>query len=169
MSIASSSSPPGLDKIENLAGVDGEWENRVENVAFTNNGFHTMVLEGQRGVYTVLEVVTVENAEVKALLPAPVYTVTRHGPLVNTFPLVNSFLGEGGKPNVGAAKGRAAASALVGCSAEKNDALEAARSAMDRLVEGVEGLARTEELSSFFHALSQFTISIEPTLSNHVT
>jgi hypothetical protein len=58
--------------------------------------------------------------------------VTRHGPLVNT------FSGEGFKPKVGAAKDLAATSAIVGCFAEKNAALEAAKNAMDRLVEGVE-------------------------------
>ena len=60
----------------------------------------------------------------------------------------------------------------MGCFAEKNAALEAAKNAMDRMVEGVEGVegvARTEELSSFCHAPPQFTIFIEPTLSNHVT
>ena len=75
---------------------------------------------------------------VKALLPVPVYTVTRHGPLVNT------FSGEGFKPTVGAAKDPAATSAIVGCFSEKNAALEAAKNAMDRLVEGVEGVARSE-------------------------
>ena len=139
-----SSSPPGLYKIEHLAEVDDEFGNRVENEAFTDCGFHTMVLEGQRGAYTVLEVITEENAEVKALLPVPVYTVTRHGPLVNTFSLVNTFTGEGGKQNVGAAKGVAATSAIVSCFAEKKAALEAAKNAMDRLVEGVEGVNRSE-------------------------
>jgi hypothetical protein len=43
----------------------------------------------------------VENAEVKALLPALVYTVTRHGPLVNSLgPLVNTYSDEGGKTKI---------------------------------------------------------------------
>lgn len=57
-------------------------------------------------------------------------------PLINTFSLISIFLDEQAKPKVGAATGVAATSAIVGCFAEKNAALEAAKGAMDRLVEG---------------------------------
>ena len=65
-------------------------------------------------------------------------------PLINTFSLVNTVSDEQAKPKVGAATGLAATSGLVGCFAEKNAALEAAKNAMDRLVEGMEGVARSE-------------------------
>ena len=65
-------------------------------------------------------------------------------PLINTFSLISIFLDEQAKPKVGAATGVAATSAIVGCFAEKNAALEAAKGAMDRLVEGVEGVNRSE-------------------------
>jgi hypothetical protein len=88
----------------------------------------------------------------KALLPAPVYTVTSHGPLINTFSLVSTYTAEGAKPKPGVAVGMTAISGFVGCFAERKDALEAAKKAMEELVEGVEGVARTEELPSSFHA-----------------
>ncbi|KAG9198685.1 hypothetical protein G6514_009724 [Epicoccum nigrum] len=142
-----SDSPAGLSKLKNLCTADDGWGGRVDNLAFDTEGFHTLILDGQRGSYTVLQVLAVENAEVKALLPAPVYTVTRHGPLVNTLgPLVNTYTDEGGKSKLGTTQGMAATSAFAGAFAERKDALEAARKAMAEMVEGVEGVARTETM-----------------------
>jgi hypothetical protein len=140
-----SDSPRGLEKLEKISVIDDAYRER-DNPAFIANGFHKIILDGQRGVYTVLEVIAVDNAEVKALLPAPVYTVISHGPLTNTESLANSFSDEGGKSKVVAGHGRAATSALVGSFAERNAALEAAKTVMDELVEGVDGVARSEVL-----------------------
>ena len=135
-----SNSPAGLSKLKSLCTADDGWGGRVDNLAFDTEGFHTLILDGQRDSYTVLQVLAVENAEVKAVLPAPVYTVTRHGPLVNT------YTDEGGKSKLGTAQGMAATSAFVGAFAERKDALEAARKAMAAMAEGVEGVARTETM-----------------------
>jgi hypothetical protein len=46
----------------NLSPQDDGWIKRVENAAFETDGFHTLILDGQRGAYTVLQVLAVENS-----------------------------------------------------------------------------------------------------------
>lgn len=134
-----SDSPSALDKLEALQYTLDEFGEQCPNPAFTQHGFTTFVIEGQRGTYTVLEVLRERNEKVAEVLPAPVYTVTRHGPLVHT------FSGVGMKTKLGVAKGIAATSTLVGSFVERKDAVAMARRAMDVLV-GCKGMVtRTED------------------------
>ncbi|KAF3042941.1 hypothetical protein E8E12_007927 [Didymella heteroderae] len=104
-----SDSPSALDKLESLQySAPDVWGEQTANPRFKKEGFTTFVVEGQRGTYTVLEILREENAKVREVLPAPVYTVTRHGPLVHT------YSGVGGKTKLESAKGVAATSMLVG-------------------------------------------------------
>ena len=68
----------------NLASRDDEWGERVENAAFEIDSFHTVILDDQRGTYTVLQALAVGNADLKALLSDSVHSVARHDPIVNT-------------------------------------------------------------------------------------
>ena len=126
-----SDSPSALDKLEALQySAPDVWGESVKNEAFEREGFTTFVIEGQRGTYTVLEVLREQNKKVRDVLPAPVYTVTRHGPLVHT------FSGVGAKARLDVAKGVAATSALVGSYVERKDAMTAAKITMDMLLAG---------------------------------
>ena len=135
-----SDSPSALDKLEALQySAPDVWGEREKNPTFEKDGFTTFVIEGQRDTYTVLEVLREQNPRVREVLPAPVYIVTRHGPLVHT------FSGVGFKMKVGVAKGVAATSTLVGSFVERRDAQTAARIAMDLLVGSEEMVSRIEE------------------------
>ncbi|KAJ8117570.1 hypothetical protein OPT61_g1259 [Boeremia exigua] len=135
-----SDSPSALDKLESLQYfAEDVWGERKENTAFEKQGFTTLIIEGQRGTYTVLEVLREENAKVKEVLPAPVYTVTRHGPLVHT------FIGVGTKSKLGVAKGVAATSTLVGSFVDRKDAESAAKATMDLLTRGEDTVSRIED------------------------
>jgi hypothetical protein len=142
MEIASDS-PPGLTKLATISEIFSLYGGREENPAYVTGGFRTMILDGQHGTYKVLQVLAVENAEVKSVvLPAPVFNVTRHGPIVNL------LAGVGAKAKVIGEKGMAATSSFVGCYTKKEDAVEAAQKAMDQLVEGKEGVMRHEKAGS---------------------
>ncbi|KAF1922838.1 uncharacterized protein M421DRAFT_104806 [Didymella exigua CBS 183.55] len=134
-----SDSPPALDKLEDLQYTAADvWDERVAKPHFAEQGFTTFVVEGQRGTYTVLEVLREENGRVRDVLPAPVYTVTRHGPLVHT------YTGVGMKMKLDVAKGMAATSTLVGSYVERKDAQLAARMTMELLV-GEEKVSAIED------------------------
>ncbi|KAJ4984871.1 hypothetical protein SVAN01_09655 [Stagonosporopsis vannaccii] len=135
-----SDSPSALDKLEAVQFKPTDcWGERRLDPSFAQNGFTTFVIEGQRETYTVLEVLRERNEKVAEVLPAPVYTVTRHGPLVHT------FLGVGTKTKLDVAKGVAATSTLVGSFVERKDAMAVARVVMDTLI-GHEGMVnRTED------------------------
>lgn len=135
-----SDSPSALDKLEALQySTPDVWGERRLNPSFAEHGFTTFVVEGQRGTYTVLEVLRELNPKVAEVLPAPVYTVTRHGPLVHT------FSGVGKTTKLDAAKGVAATSTLVGSFVERGDAMVAAKGAMDGLVRGEGMVSRIED------------------------
>lgn len=95
-----SNSPRAIDKLEAIRNIEDVWGDKEENVEFSERGFGTFVVEGQRGVYTVLKILREENKAVREELPAPVYVVTAHGPLANdtgyvaTTRLVGSFVGQ---------------------------------------------------------------------------
>lgn len=134
-----SDSPSALDKLESLQyTVPDVWGDQTLNPAFQKQGFTTFVIEGQRDTYTVLEILREENEKVREVLPAPVYTVTRHGPLVHT------YSGVGDKAKLQKAEGVAATSTLVGGYVERKDAQLAARMAMDALI-GQEKVSRIED------------------------
>ncbi|KAL1646226.1 hypothetical protein SLS61_007891 [Didymella pomorum] len=110
------------------------------NPSFEKEGFTTFVIEGQHGTYTVLEVLREENDKVREVLPAPVYTVSRHGPLVHR------YSGVGGKAKLQKAEGIATTSTLIGSYVERKDAQLAARMTMDMLVgEEEEEVSRIED------------------------
>ncbi|KAF3039616.1 hypothetical protein E8E11_003598 [Didymella keratinophila] len=134
-----SDSPSALDKLESLQySAPDVWGDQAFNPAFEKEGFTTFVIEGQRGTYTVLEILREKNEKVREVLPAPVYTVTRHGPLVHT------YSGVGGKAKLQKAEGVAATSTLVGSFVKRKDAQLAARMTMDLLV-GEEKVSRIED------------------------
>ncbi|OSS47686.1 hypothetical protein B5807_07400 [Epicoccum nigrum] len=57
-------SPAGLQKLENLFEHDDKWGERVDNPAFETDGFHTLLLEGQRRVIIHHELEPVANCYV---------------------------------------------------------------------------------------------------------
>ncbi|KAJ4372690.1 hypothetical protein N0V86_008054 [Didymella sp. IMI 355093] len=129
-----SDSPSALDKLEALQYTDPDvWDELHPKPAFSSTGFTTFVIDGQRGTYTVLEILREENSKVRELFPAPVYTVTRHGPLVHT------YTGVGMKTKLDIAKGVAATSTLVGSYVDRKDAQLAARMTMDQFGRRGEG------------------------------
>jgi hypothetical protein len=135
-----SDSPSALDKLEALQYTAPDvWGEREKNPNFERDGFTTFVVEGQRGTYTVLDILREQNPGVREVLPAPVFTVTRHGPLIYT------FSGVGLKTKLGVAKGVAATSMLVGSFVERKDAMTAAKVTMDMLVAGEVKVSRTED------------------------
>ncbi|KAF2126509.1 hypothetical protein P153DRAFT_322473 [Dothidotthia symphoricarpi CBS 119687] len=117
-----SNSPSAIDKLDDLRWVEDVWGEREPNVGF-EKGFRTFVVDGQRGIYTVLRILTEKNQVVHEVLPAAVYTVTAHGPLTNASVK---------------AKGYASTSRLVGSFVERADAKAAATEAMQELVQGLE-------------------------------
>lgn len=134
-----SDSPSALDKLESLQySAPDVWGETAPNPAFEKEGFTTFVIDGQRGTYTVLEILREANTRVRDVLPAPVYTVTRHGPLVH------KYSGVGGKAKLQKAEGVAATSTLVGSFVKKKDAQRAARMTMDLLV-GEEKVSSIED------------------------
>ena len=101
------------------------WGEKEANLEFAERGFGTFVVEGQRGIYTVLKILREENRAVREELPAPVYVVTAHGPLVNDV-------------------GYVATTRLVGAFVGQQDAKRAALGAMEGLVEGKKVSKRSE-------------------------
>ncbi|KAH6642076.1 hypothetical protein C7974DRAFT_420416 [Boeremia exigua] len=135
-----SDSPSALDKLEALEYSAADvWGTSQLNPDFATQGFTTFVIEGQRDTYTVLEVLREANARVREVLPAPVYTVTRHGPLIHT------FSGIGAKMKLGVAKGVAATSTLVGSFVDRKDAKAAAGAAMDFMTGGEGSVRKIED------------------------
>lgn len=135
-----SDSPSALDKLETLQYTAPDvWGEQEKNPNFERDGFTTFVVDGQRGTYTVLEILHEQNPKVREVLPAPIYTVTRHGPLIHT------FSGVGLKTKLDIAKGVAATSTLVGSFVERKDAVAAAKITMDRLVAGEAMVSMTED------------------------
>jgi hypothetical protein len=125
-----SNSPSAIDKLENLRNIEDVWGDVEENVDFQERGFQTFVIEGQRGIYTVLKILREENMDAFYELPSPVYTVTSHGPLVH------AITSAGGTSFNTGAKGYAATSKLVGTRVDRKDAKKAAHKAMRELTEG---------------------------------
>lgn len=120
-------SPSAIDKLDALRTIEDVWGDTEPNWDFEERGFTTFVVKGQRGTYTVLRILREENPDVFANLPCPVYTITTHGPL-------NS---EG--------KGYADRTKLVGSWVERKDAREVAEKCMGEMLEGEEGVKRSED------------------------
>lgn len=134
-----SNSPSAIDKLTLLSeGEEDVWGEREKNRDFEENGFGTFVVEGQRGVFTVLKIFREVNGEVHGALPAPVYTVIASGPLTMA-PTYLQQVQVGGKPT-----GYAATTRLVGSFVDRSAAQSSARQTMGGLVDGVSGVTRTE-------------------------
>jgi hypothetical protein len=133
-----SNSPKAIDKLDALRSIEDVWGDTEPNHEYAERGFGTFIVEGQRGVYTVLQVLREENAAVYAELPSPVYTVTRHGPLIHSVTSASSTT------IAKKAKGYVNTSKFVGTFVERKDAKSAAQEAMKEMTEGVEGLKFTE-------------------------
>ncbi|KAH7384322.1 hypothetical protein DE146DRAFT_770089 [Phaeosphaeria sp. MPI-PUGE-AT-0046c] len=126
-----SDSPSAIDKLDALSSTTDVWGAPTPNKAFSERGFTTFVVNGQRGTFTLLEVLREENKPVFDTLLAPVYTVSAHGPLAHT----PDYLGR-----VGVAE----TSKLVGSFVRRDEAKEAAGKAMEELVKGEVGVKRSE-------------------------
>lgn len=122
-----SNSPKAIDKLAAIRSIEDVWGDSEPNLEFAERGFSTFVVDGQRGVYTVLKILREENEAVKEELPSPVYTITTHGPL--------SHKGEG----------YVATTKLVGSYVERAEAKGAAEKAMRDLVKGEKGLKESED------------------------
>jgi hypothetical protein len=123
-----SNSPKAIDKLEAIRFISDVWGDKEANEEFAERGFGTFVVDGQRGVYTVLKVLREENKEVRDELPSPVYTITTHGPLTH-------------KGN----KGLVATTKLLGSFVNQAEAKGAAGKAMRDLVRGEKGLKESED------------------------
>ncbi|KAF1846939.1 uncharacterized protein K460DRAFT_352135 [Cucurbitaria berberidis CBS 394.84] len=133
-----SNSPSAIDKLASLQEMEEDiWGEVEKNAQFEQDGFERFVVEGQRGVYTVLEVLRERNEEVKNVLPAAIYTVIAAGPL--TTPSSYTSAAVAGTPS-----GYAAMTRLVGSFVDRGAAQTAARHIMLQLVDGVAGVTRTE-------------------------
>ncbi|KAH3950920.1 hypothetical protein HBH70_098130 [Parastagonospora nodorum] len=120
-----SNSPRAIDKLEAIRNIEDVWGDKETNLEFAERGFGTFVVEGQRGIYTVLKILREENRRVREELPAPVYVVSAHGPLVNEV-------------------GYVATTRLVGAFVGQRDAKGAAVRAMDEMVQGRKVSKRSE-------------------------
>lgn len=126
--ISHSNSPRALKKLSTLS----------ETSEFQEKGFTTFVIDLERGGYTVLRIVRSLNIPVFDCLPAPVYVVTAHGPLLHDMGTGVRTVASG-KP-----KGVAATSQLIGSWVDVGGARKAAKEAMDELVRGELGVMRLE-------------------------
>ncbi|KAF2825854.1 hypothetical protein CC86DRAFT_247202, partial [Ophiobolus disseminans] len=127
-------SPKAITKLSALRTIDDVWGDSEANAEFAERGFGTFVVEGQRGVYTVLKVLRQVSKRVWDALPSPVYTVTSHGPLT---PSASKHSAQG---NFGYAKG----TRLVGSFVERKAARKKAQEVMEELVKGVERVKVSE-------------------------
>lgn len=142
-----SNSPAAIDKMEALRETKDAWGDTYEvNEAFETNGFDTLVVAGQRGIYTVLKIERRVDERVYEHLPAPVYTVISAGPLRQ--PGLSVALASGRKyaAEMGVEKpqGYAATTRLLGSFVERSEAMRAAQGAMQALLQGQSGVRTTE-------------------------
>ncbi|KAF2873765.1 eukaryotic rRNA processing protein EBP2-domain-containing protein [Massariosphaeria phaeospora] len=123
-----SNSPAAIEKLDNL---------KADNEDFDASGFSTFVVDGQRNTHTILRIVREANAPVRRILPAPVYTVTAHGPLLHN---LGSSLRtvSSGKP-----LGMATTSGLIGSFVDAATADKAATRAMDQMIKDEKGVHKT--------------------------
>jgi hypothetical protein len=122
-----SNSPLAIDKLDALSTIKDVWGETEPNHDFLERGFKTFIVDGQRGVYTVLKVLREENAVVFGELPSPMYTVTTHGPLTHDN------------------KGYVKTTKLVGSFVDRREAKKVAEFEMETLLEDEEGVKRSED------------------------
>jgi hypothetical protein len=131
-----SNSPNAIDKLDELKQTEDVWGEREKNEEFFVSGFERFVVEGQRGVFTLMKIIREVDKEIYEALPAPVYTVIASGPLKHA-PVPSKSKGksamtedfEPGKP-----KGYALTTQLHGSYVDRGAAQEAAKDVMTDLV-----------------------------------
>ena len=128
-----SNSPRAIDKLELLVEIEDMWGEREKNVEFERSGFERFIVEGQRGVYTVLKAIREVNKEVFDILPAPVYTVVSVGPLQHAGAKKDAGTG---RDKYSKPKGYAETTELHGSWVDRASAVEVARNVMRGLLDG---------------------------------
>lgn len=128
-----SNSPRAIDKLDALRYIVDVWDESEPNAEFEERGFQKFIVEGQRGTYSILEIVREVNRsvyeEVRAGERALVYVVSNHGPI--------SMTGKG-------EKGYVETSAVVGSYVDIDEAKGTARTVLKGMIEGVEGVKENE-------------------------
>lgn len=143
-----SNSPSAIDTMEALRESKDAWGETFEvNEAFATNGFETLVVAGQRGIYTVLTVERRVREDVHRHLPDPVFTVIAAGPLRHSAMSVAlaSERKNAASTGMGRPRGYAGTTRLVGSFVERGEAVGAAREAMQALTRGQGGVRVTED------------------------
>lgn len=156
---AISPSPSAVLKWQNLVKENEEeeqeedwdfdvWGNLVlqeKGPTFKERGFTTFVFEHEKdgyeimGEYTVLTVIREINGNVLSLLPAPVFTLTSHGPLHHDLGTSLHTI-RSGQP-----KGLAATSKIIGSYTTAAGAKTAAHRVMDHMLKDEEDVRRSEK------------------------
>lgn len=133
------------DEVDNWVS-DGHGNAYVEDkgLPFKERGFTRFVVEHEEDgltldyQYSVLRVERKVDKKIFDLLPGPVYTVSTHGPLLLDFDTKSKNASFGGP------RGWVATSKLIGSYETAQEAQEVANGAMDKLLEGEEGVFRQE-------------------------
>ncbi|KAI4715141.1 hypothetical protein J4E89_000827 [Alternaria sp. Ai002NY15] len=145
-----SNSPPAIDKLavikekpnDDFLFEDDEDEEKEVDEEFLEKGFDTFIVEGQRGVYTILKMHREINKDVFDILPAPVYTIISAGPLAHAEHSSSTSLSskfEASKP-----KGYAATTKLHASYVDRADAKEDAEHIFTVLLLDTEDVKKTK-------------------------
>ncbi|KAH9877782.1 hypothetical protein J1614_002999 [Plenodomus biglobosus] len=146
MSIVSNS-PTAIDKLDKIRETKDAWGDTYEvNEAFDTNGFGTFVVEGQRGIYTVLQIHRRIDEAVFEHLPAPVYTIIASGPLAHSAMAVSLAADRrsASRSGMGRPRGYAATSRLIASFVERSDAQRVAQGVMAEFLQGRSDVRVTE-------------------------
>lgn len=137
-----SNSPSAINKFEALRTIEDVWGETEPNHEFAERGFSIFIVEGQREMYTVLKVERRVSKMVWKELPSPVYTVTRHGPLIQPTP--SATISKSSSVPLPTHKGYAQTSHLISSYVSRAAAKSAAESAMQSLLKDVRGAVVTQ-------------------------
>ena len=140
-----SNSPPAIDKlavIKEKPNDDFLFEDD-EDEEFLEKGFDTFIVEGQRGVYTVLKITREINKDVFDILPAPVYTIVSAGPLAHA--KLPAFTSLSSKFEASKPKGYAATTKLHASYVDRADAKEDAEHIFTVLLLDTEDVKQTKK------------------------
>jgi hypothetical protein len=131
-----SNSPNAIDKLDELQETEDVWGEREKNDEFFISGFERLVVEGQRGSFTVLKVMREVDHDIFETLPAPVYTVISSGPLKHAPTPSKGKGGLSGKFEAEKPNGYALKTVLHKSYVERAAAKEAAQDVMNDLLLG---------------------------------
>jgi hypothetical protein len=142
-----SNSPNAIDKLDELKQTEDVWGEREKNEEFFVSGFECFVVEGQRGVFTVLKIIREVDKEIYEALPAPVYTLIASGPLKHA-PVSSKSKGKSlmtGDFEPAKPKGYALTTQLHGSYVERGAVQKAAKDVITDLVLNEKGIKVTEK------------------------